>query len=53
MKFTSILKEPFSTLDTVSKLSVTAFYFVIVLVALVVIAAIFLKKAKPENFNRL
>ncbi|MDD7091725.1 MAG: hypothetical protein PUI02_00005, partial [Christensenellaceae bacterium] len=24
MKFTSILKEPFNTLDTVSKLSVTA-----------------------------
>lgn len=49
MKFTSILKEPFSTLDTVSKLSVTAFYFAIVLVALVVIAAIFLKKAKHEK----
>lgn len=51
MKFTSILKEPFNTLDTVSKLSVTAFYFAIVLVALVVIAAIFLKKAKPEKLQ--
>ena len=49
MKFTSILKEPFNTLDTVSKLSVTAFYFAIVLVVLVVIAAIFLKKAKHEK----
>ncbi len=51
MKFTSILKEPFNTLDAVSKLSVTAFYFAIVLVALVVIAAIFLKKAKPEKLQ--
>lgn len=51
MKLTSILKEPFNTLDAFSKLSVTAFYFAIVLVVLIAAVAIFLKKAKPEKLS--
>lgn len=49
MEFTSILKEPFTSLNAVKQLSVLAFYFSIVLVVLITAFAIFLKKAKPEK----
>ena len=38
MKFTTILKKPFTSLDVADQLSVTAFYFAIA--AVVVMAAI-------------
>ena len=49
MKFTTILKEPFTSLDVADQLSVTAFYFAIA--AVVVMAALWaiLKKFKPEK----
>ena len=49
MEFTSILKEPFTSLNAVKQLSVLAFYFSIVLIVLITAFAIFLKKAKPER----
>lgn len=49
MKFTSILSEPFSSLDTLSQLEVTAFYLTIVIAALIAICGIVLKKLKPES----
>ena len=49
MEFTSILKEPFTSLNAVKQLSVLAFYFSIVLIVLITAFAIFLKKAKPEK----
>ncbi len=49
MKFTTILKEPFTSLDVADQLSVTAFYFAIA--AVVVMAALWaiLKKFRPER----
>ena len=49
MKFTTILKEPFTSLDVADQLSVTAFYFAIA--AVVVMAALWaiLKKFSPEK----
>ena len=49
MKFTTILKKPFTSLDVADQLSVTAFYFAIA--AVVVMAALWaiLKKFKPEK----
>ncbi len=51
MKFTSILSEPFSSLDTLEQLQVTAFYLTVVLAALIVIIGIVLKKLKPESMS--
>lgn len=51
MKFTSILSEPFSTLDTLEQLQVTAFYLTIVLATLIIITGIILKKLKPESIS--
>ena len=49
MKFTTILKDPFTSLDVADQLSVTAFYFAIA--AVVVMAALWaiLKKFSPEK----
>ena len=49
MKFTTILKKPFTSLDVADQLSVTAFYFAIA--AVVVMAALWaiLKKFRPEK----
>lgn len=49
MNFTTILKEPFTSLDVADQLSVTAFYFAVAAALVMAVLWLILKKFKPET----